>query len=182
MNDAPRPSGSEQPNRGLDIERLLALLGQASEGSRELDCLVYFAFAPAGIDLVIPPVAQWSEKATEWSRCQPDMKISVADWRGLPDFTTSLDDALTLVPLGHSFVVHGPWPPRGYFAGVGNDGPNAWDRTDQLGRTPALALCVALVANAKAPKSVPSLSPTPARGASSPESSLPESNNQSETP
>lgn len=31
-------------------------------------------------------------------------------------------------------------------------------------------------------KSVPSLSPTPARGASSPESSLPESNNQSETP
>jgi hypothetical protein len=68
---------------------------------------------------------------------------------GMPRYTTSLDFAMTLLPEGTAFVLHGPWPakpgePMVYAAGVASDARGAWDdEEDHWGATPALALCIA---------------------------------------
>lgn len=62
-------------------------------------------------------------------------------WRNMPHFTASLDAAMTLVPVGFGFVVHGPSDDQ-FHAGCAPLWPDAWGE-DRKAATPALALCAA---------------------------------------
>lgn len=131
MNDAPRASGSDQPYRGPDIERLLSLLQDAPAGAYALDKAIWRYLLPNAShrDDVPPP------------------------------YTVSLDAARSLCVSGTLWAVgsmeDGPfarlvWPQKdgGYIGGY----------FEATAATAPLALCIAaLRANVAKPKSVPSL-------------------------
>lgn len=120
-------------------ERLIAALEAATEGSRELDAEVAVACG-------------WRSKLGDdgrsyWKRDDYDSWLAISD--GGPDFypTTSIDDALTLVPEGCIWKVFSDYPGDAYFADLekwvpGHEGTEHW-RTDGACSSPALALCIA---------------------------------------
>ena len=124
---------------------LIEQLEAATEGSRELDACVWVAVNGKGQPMkkVGPP----SYKEPRFF-CNPDPGI---DWIGYdllriaPNYTTSLDAALTLVPEGMKWCISDlgqigaeDWA----FAGVYGS-PMVGSECDTNARTPALALCIA---------------------------------------
>lgn len=163
--DAPRPKGSDQPNRGPDIERLLALLESAETGSHELDVAVHRAmgweliqFDPGDGDIL------------EYWRRGVD-QIHADQRRSKYAYTQSLDASVTLVPPDAN--CHGyDFGPSGATAYVSrNDVPAGHCYFDADAPTAALALCIAAVkAHAHLLESAPSVEPSLDRGASPQES------------
>ena len=133
------------------MEKLIQDLETATEGSREWDAEVWAAVA-TNADLDCPDFAKgWEPRF----RASEDGKVTLyaknmktEEWlersrRPAPDYTTSLDAALTLVPDGLHVLLHtGQWT-RYMGASVqifATDEEGAeWTRAN----TPALALCVA---------------------------------------
>ena len=105
-----------------DIPALIAALGEAAVGSRKLDERVAFAAGYKRSRLGIDGGFDW---------VTPDRTLSC-----LPEFSTSLDAALTLVPDAETARV---WLTIG--------APRAWASIDPIrvhqAATPALAMCCA---------------------------------------
>lgn len=80
---------------------LIEKLRAATEGSRELDAEIARALGwkPVKVHPLIDDDAYWQKPD------QPDV-----NWP-LPDFTRSIDTALTLVPDDHNFVLRTSWWP-----------------------------------------------------------------------
>ena len=79
----------------VDQSNLIAKLEAATEGSRELDaCIERY---------VNPDALVEGDKRMYWAA--PDSNLSVNAWFPVPAYTTSLDDALTLVPEGWKYQV-----------------------------------------------------------------------------
>lgn len=126
-----------------DLADLIARLEGATEGSRELDCLIWLAAAPpegtGAMGLTL------AEAAAQYS----DSLEQVANWwRGmLPAVSTSLDAALGLaarVLPGWFWQISGPWAVSGdYEVRLSNFGTGLMVTTQQP--TPALALCLAIL-------------------------------------
>ncbi len=121
------------------MDKLIAELEQATEGSRELDCKI--AIHPS-----VPQVGD-VRKGAEVSKllgCCADASAIMrgcsinADWLGVPALTTSLDAALTLVPEGAYWAVR---VSISKFAGVVT--PLGCVVKDCVANRPSLALCIA---------------------------------------
>ena len=114
-----------------DLSALLTALEEAAVGSRELDERVAFAAGYKRSRLGIDGGFDW---------VAPDRTLSI-----LPEFSTSLDAALTLVPMGHP-----RWTLRLEIVGHGSRGLShnariTWPSYESYGNgsTPALAMCCA---------------------------------------
>jgi hypothetical protein len=120
---APEPGSSPAPS----VERLIARLEMATEGSRDLDDAIF--------DLLHPPRIENVELPEGFGEGPPH---NFGRWT--PEYTASLDAALRLVPEDTDWCVGVGSP--GYAAGLGeidDDGPKHVGRA----ATPALALCIA---------------------------------------
>jgi hypothetical protein len=95
MGLARREDARGQPMTAL--AGLLARLESATEGSRELDGLIWRTIEPEG---------QWWEFGDGWARRDPDDGAYVTS----APYTTSLDAALTLLPRGYAINNMMIWP------------------------------------------------------------------------
>jgi hypothetical protein len=127
------------------VKSLIAKLEQAPEGSRELDteilCLTL------GGDWYVKN--QYEDGSGKWL-CYSRTRFTDKDkqhptCRTAPHYTTSLDAALTLVPEGWEWAVSTGYaeifPPD--FSP--SDNPNSVMVAASVRRTPALALCIAIL-------------------------------------
>lgn len=124
------------PEGRMTRAELIAKLEAATEGSRQLD---------GEIGRAVGYVASswWGAIAFRWNEGEC--------WGSVPDFTTSLDAALTLVPEGWGWLARshdgspaydGTGRGRGGFANV-NIGRDDAQFFTEFAATPALALCIA---------------------------------------
>ena len=130
--DATPPAAAiaDAPN---DLLRLIERLGQATEGSRELDAEI------------------WLHSGDRYAGIYKDSRIINADrdyrLSRAPTYTTSIDAALTLVPEGCAFYRLNQYSeganlqPWGWGAHVRK--PNTWIEVGESRATAALALCIA---------------------------------------
>ena len=149
---------------------LIAKLEAATEGSRELDCMigVHPATPSCGVNkgarvAILLDDRCFGISSPDGERdCAEYLPKTNADALGIPHFTTSIDAALTLVQRGW-FIVHAASRKNGtWFWGLGCDadhpdaerdgrgGTFSRDVTEE-GATPALALCIAVLKAPSAP-------------------------------
>jgi len=92
---------------------IIAKLEAATEGSRELSVAIWWALMSADERKAHDPTSYMAETFASKGRYvgifvdtsqRPSDRTDFA-----PDYTTSLDAALTLVPHGWAYIVHGPW-------------------------------------------------------------------------
>ena len=95
----------------MSLQELIARLEKATEGSRELDCRIWLAlfdkpvmtdpggYGPRAHKPGYTPARQiWTD---DWPYWNDSIQVrSVGDELDAPHFTTSIDDAMTLVPEG----------------------------------------------------------------------------------
>ena len=119
---------------------LIAALGKASKPSRELDGYIYMLTLPASrrrpVSWEVTPEGMiWA-----WTQNPPHAPGTGVWWATPPEYTASIDAALTLVPEKWASVIYveadgcgdvriGRYPGEEAFMGVG--------------ATPAIALCIA---------------------------------------
>lgn len=134
----------------MNLDKLIAKLESATEGSRELD-------EEIGRHLGIEPTCEYWPDGYE--DCGMGGSIKSIDW---PRYTTSLDAALALVPEGWRYFIRGPHPNNKSGlckAGLWQCGKGEWYRDYPRGlapkNQPALALCIAAL---KARQSIASAS------------------------
>lgn len=112
---------------------LIHRLESATEGSRELDGLIYRAINPQ------IPEEDWHESGGVWYSRDPIDRIA---FDVPPDYTTSIDAALQLVPEGWRMYSL-RWYALNVMATIWDGEMIPGKMIDAGGRTPALALCIA---------------------------------------
>ena len=129
-----------------DLEKLIAKLEAATEGSRELDAFIHRERHPELADMI----ADHPSAAPGWLVGGNHENPVTA-----PHYTTSLDAALTLVPEGWEWLASNrartPHTGRAYihnrelvFGGIGHLSTNPKYRGEETtAATPALATCIA---------------------------------------
>lgn len=115
-----------------DVTDLIARLESAAEGSRELDRDVAEAVGWERKALAMDSDDYWRTGDMSWTR---------EDHEHPPQFTTSLDAALTLVPEGSEWEISTLYAIARSAVGL-NDGAGPW-HGEHTGCLPALALCAA---------------------------------------
>lgn len=120
---------------------LIAALGKASKPSRELDGYIYMLTLPASrrrpVSWEVTPEGMiWA-----WTQNPPHAPGTGGWWATPPEYTASIDAALTLVPDNAFWSLSVPKQPdmsgKRYWASLHAGKPGA------RGATPALALCIA---------------------------------------
>ena len=143
--------------QATSLDKLIARLEAASEGSRELDGMIAASLTPEGFNYWRDhEIGKAGRKIGADARCEkePDPSFTWAYFADrsvdAPAYTTSLDAAMALVPEGwainlHYFPETGDNPPGKYW----NAAANIWFVEDrnrrfrQDGHTMPLALCIA---------------------------------------
>lgn len=119
------------------IEALIADLERAGRGSRDLDADVYEALG----HLVkrTATINDYGRRGQSW-RYWPISPDGSPRWLAMRNLTTSMDDAISLVPESLGWTAdHAPGQrPRAYVSGLGNV-----EIAGGEAATPALALCIA---------------------------------------
>lgn len=129
----------------MTLSEIIAKLEAANEGSRELDIEIWRQCAPQ--QYKITEIHSRAFSGREWTDEEKALQVRSQAIKYAPRYTTSLDPALTLVPEG--------WRTKLRMFRAKNRAelelaPDQRQQTFGLGKTAALALCIAaLKARAK---------------------------------
>lgn len=107
---------------------LATRIEQAGEGNRELDRLVAVSLLMDGPWGAYETASDWLKAAEQWN---------------IPHYTTSIDAAATLVPVGYAWLRKSPGAMTVYK--VPTDDKEWAQHIDGTAATPALALCAAAI-------------------------------------
>lgn len=141
------------------LKDLIERLEKATGPDRELDCLIAtHPLTPqtrvakgASIDVLLEPRAAGIGDETTELYAAEYLPETNADWLDLPEYTSSIDAALTLVPEGCTWLVkyeheeserYGQ-PPFGASITVHGNGTDLEPLLASCAPTPALAICIA---------------------------------------
>ena len=142
----------------MTLEELVARLEGAIDGSRELDANILAHIAQqAGAYFVADADRSGDEGLGEWLVLARSDDRSVT-MRRPPAYSTRVDAALTLVPLGMGWDLAFQRDDHVYVASIGvdiNPQTGRFDRDRGTGRTAALAVCAAALRARARPDDTP---------------------------